>query len=813
MGTNQTKDFLRSLWGGDHVTAFVGVKSQGGEFKNVAVRTVDEAAQIASCNAEAGHDVYMSCAQFKNHDNRTAMNAHYANAFWLDLDCGADKVATGKGYATKNQARDALLQFARQTGLPNPDAIVDSGNGMHVYWFSNEPISAAKWKMQAGKLKALTHHYGLLADDNRTADMASVLRVPGTSNFKNADNPKQVILRLTNAGRILANPTVLIEQAYAAAGCPQTVAKPKIAGSAAAEPMQIEALAKQIADKHAQLWGGDWQGAVTGSGNLAAVGVVSYPSRSEAEMAMCGHITREALNSGVRDDQLPDTVMKVFERCGLYREEKRRQVENYAIPKVIADALATRDAAQVKVAMVTQSDTGADLITHEPGDILAGRTYARAKRNKLLWVSAAGKWLNWSGDRWSWCHCGEEMAAAKFVAAKILDHAATLFKADSQNPKHKKLMAFATNLQNLKRLEAMITLAKSEEGMTVGHMTQLDSDPWLLGVRNGVVNLKDGGLLSADPTMLITRQAAASFHDDAQCPKWLTFLDQTFEGDQETIDYLQRALGYTLTGLTTEEALFICFGHGANGKSVFANVISTILGDYAQAAPASLVTARRDGDAGPRNDLARLCGARLTSINETQNGDRLDEQVVKMLAGREQISARFLHKEFFDFWPTAKPWLRTNHKPIIVGEDDGIWRRLHLIPFRRKFAEHERDPWLEQKLLEERDGILAWMVRGCLEWKRIGLKPSTTVRRESASYRKESDLLGEFLECRTVVEPEAREDQQTLFATWRLWNDANGTRAGSKASFTRKLAERGYPEVKSNGKRYYAGVKLIAGAA
>lgn len=401
------------------------------------------------------------------------------------------------------------------------------------------------------------------------------------------------------------------------------------------------------------------------------------------------------------------------------------------------------------------------------------------------------------------------MAAAKKVAGKILEQAAKLFSSDPT--RYKKLMAFATSLQNLKRLQAMIELAKSEDGMSIGHMAALDSDPWQLGVRNGVVNLKDGGLLAPDPAMLITRQCAAEYHDDAQCPKWLEFLSQIFKGDQDTIAYIQRALGYTLTGTTTEEALFICFGHGANGKSVFSNVVSTIMGDYARAAPASLLTVRRADDSGPRNDLTMLCGARLVSINETQSGDRLDEQIVKSLAGREMISARFLHKEFFDFWPTAKPWLRTNHKPIITGEDDGIWRRLQLISFARKFSEDERDPWLESKLLDERDGILAWMVQGCLAWSRHKLKQSASVRRESATYRKESDLLGEFLEEMTKADPDTRVEQSALFSAYRNWHEGNGTRPGSKNTFTKKLKERNYGESKSTGRRFYTGLTLVKG--
>jgi putative DNA primase/helicase len=455
------------------------------------------------------------------------------------------------------------------------------------------------------------------------------------------------------------------------------------------------------------------------------------------------------------------------------------------------------------------STNTADLASAEPGDIVAGRVYAASSRNRLRWVGHAGRWIHWNGTRWEWAVLGEHMVLAKEVADWILSEASHLFaKTGGQS---NKLMKFAMALQSLSRLEAMVELAKSETGVTVGHLSDLDSNPWLLGVRNGVVDLKSGVLLAPDPAMLITRQVAADYDREAQCPCWLTFLDEIFQDDKDTIEFVQRALGYTLTGITTEEVLFICYGHGANGKSVFANVIGSILGDYGQTAPPSLLTVRRDGDAGPRNDIARLCGARLVQINELNQGDRLDEQVVKMLAGREVLSARFLHKEFFDFWPTAKPWLRTNHRPVVVGEDDGIWRRLMLIPFLRKIPEGSRDRWLESRLMAERNGILAWLVQGCLDWQRDGLKPSPLVRRESAAYRKDSDLLGEFLDERVTYDPNAKIEQSVLFQRYKGWNEANGTRYGSKAAFTRKLAERGYADSKSNGKRYYLGLRLAEG--
>jgi putative DNA primase/helicase len=406
---------------------------------------------------------------------------------------------------------------------------------------------------------------------------------------------------------------------------------------------------------------------------------------------------------------------------------------------------------------------------------------------------------------WVWCEKGEAIDAAKAVAKQLIDIGRQQLSNDQSRASS--LIKHGIKSHDLQRIEAMLKLAASEPGMTVT-INELDSNPWLLGVRNGVVDLRTGELLANDPLMLITRMCNASHDRTATCPRWLTFLDQVFDGDLDTIDTLQRALGYTLTGFTSEEVLFICFGHGSNGKSVFNNVVANILGSYGRVAPASLLTLRRNGDSSPRNDLAALAGARYVSINELQSGDRLDEQVVKLLAGREMISARFLHKEFFDFMPTFSPWLRTNHKPVITGDDDGIWRRLILIPFRQQFSGQAKDPHLEHKLMEERDGILGWMVDGAVKWQRDGLNLSLTIRSEGASYRKDSDLLGEFVGEVCITDPNESVLQADLYGQYRAWAQVNGIVPIAKASFTRRLAERGHPERKSNGQRFYCGLKI-----
>jgi putative DNA primase/helicase len=406
---------------------------------------------------------------------------------------------------------------------------------------------------------------------------------------------------------------------------------------------------------------------------------------------------------------------------------------------------------------------------------------------------------------WVWCDKGEAIDATKAVAKQFIDIGRQQLSNDES--RGSSLIKHGIKSHDLKRIEAMLKLAASEPGMTVS-INELDSDPWLLGVRNGVVNLKTGTLLANDPSMLITRVCNASHDHTATCPRWLTFLDQVFDGDLDTIDSVQRALGYTLTGFTSEEVLFICFGHGSNGKSVFNNVVANILGSYGRVAPPSLLTLRRNGDSSPRNDLAALAGARYVSINELQSGDRLDEQVVKLLAGREMISARFLHKEFFEFVPTFTPWLRTNHKPVITGDDDGIWRRLVLIPFRQQFSGQAKDPNLEHKLMEEQDGILGWMVDGAVKWQRDGLNLSPTIWSEGTSYRKDSDLLGQFLGEVCITDPNESVLQADLYRQYRAWTQVNGIGAIAKASFTRRLAERGYTEKKSNSKYFYRGLKI-----
>jgi hypothetical protein len=317
------------------------------------------------------------------------------------------------------------------------------------------------------------------------------------------------------------------------------------------------------------------------------------------------------------------------------------------------------------------------------GDVLNGQVFAKLLENQMLYVFSTGKWLRWIDEgaeaRWTWCDSGEEIQAAKIAVRHLLDTAMKEISTNPSDSKAVKQLHEARRAHDINKLQAMLKCAASEPGMGIASSSQLDSEPFLVGCRNGVVNLRTGDLNAPQPQQLITKQCSAAYTPDAPCPTWLRFLTDIFQADAATIDYLQRALGYTLTGCVDEEVLHFCFGKGLNGKSVFANVLAHIFGDYCVTAPADLLmrTNRESGN----TDIARLCGARLVLANETRSDQRIDDLVLKTLVSRERITARFLYQNSFEFWPTFKLWVRGNHKPIVTDDSDGAWRRLRLVPF------------------------------------------------------------------------------------------------------------------------------------
>ncbi|AJP47323.1 hypothetical protein PG1C_00460 [Rugosibacter aromaticivorans] len=416
--------------------------------------------------------------------------------------------------------------------------------------------------------------------------------------------------------------------------------------------------------------------------------------------------------------------------------------------------------------------------------------FTRRYHRDWRYVAAWGRWLVWDGHRWR----TEDTLAATDLIRSVCRHAAV----HADNPKIAAKLASSGTVGGVERLAR----ADRRHAATTA---EWDADPWLLDTPGGVVDLKTGRMRPHDRADRMTKITTATPGGD--CPIWRQFLVEITGGDAELQAYLQRMVGYCLTGVTSAHALFFLYGTGANGKSVFANVVSTILGDYASTASMDTFVETR-GDRHP-TDLAGLRGARFVTAIETEQGRRLNESKVKAITGGDKISARFMRQDFFEYTPQFKPVIVGNHKPAIRNIDEAMKRRMHLIPFTVTIPPERRDGNLTDKLLAERDGILAWAVAGCLVWQREGLKPPASVVSATEEYFESEDALGRWLDERCVREANAKSLTAELFGDWKQWADSAGEFIGSQRRFSDLLITRGVEKWRNTaGVRGFRGIGL-----
>jgi len=394
--------------------------------------------------------------------------------------------------------------------------------------------------------------------------------------------------------------------------------------------------------------------------------------------------------------------------------------------------------------------------------------YGATFRHERLRQDGGGIWLVWSDHHWRESKRGEIERAALMVARARM--AATSFIADKAI--HQAAVRWARQSESRHRLEAMLAMARTIMPQLATLPKDYDCDPWLLACRNGVVNLRTGQLRAGQPTDMITMSTRVAYDPNAACPRWEQFLMEVFDGDKALIHYIQKAVGYSLTGDIGEPALFLCWGSGRNGKTTLLNVLRQIAGEYGVNTPAS--TFEMNQRTNIPNDMAALRGRRLVTASETSESSRLNEARIKAMTGRDPITARFLHGEFFTYDPTYHIWLAMNHKPIVTGTDLGIWSRIKLIPFTVCFLGHE-DRMLPIKLEAELPGILAWAIRGCLAWQQEGLDPPSAVQVATENYRTESDSFRAFVNECCVVDPGAFVPAGVLRQEYEAWCRENGS--------------------------------------
>ncbi len=423
--------------------------------------------------------------------------------------------------------------------------------------------------------------------------------------------------------------------------------------------------------------------------------------------------------------------------------------------------------------------------------------FAKQHGDKVRYVWAWRKWLVWDGRRWKQDEGSMIQQLAKETIRSILGEAQ-----GTEDDRFKKLCKFAASAESATRRQAMLDLARSEPGIPV-EPEQLDNYPWLLNCQNGVIELNyHGECRLHDRHKMITKVVSVSYFPQADCPVWIQFLTEIFKGNANLVGFIQRLLGYCLTGKVTEQMLPIFYGVGANGKSTLINIMLELLGsDYSIKAPPDLLMLKQGTHPTERADLH---GKRLVACIETDEGRRLAESLTKDLTGGDMIRARRMREDYWQFAPTHKIILACNHKPVIRGTDHALWRRVRLIPFDMIVPEEEQDRELPEKLRAELPGILAWCVRGCLDWQANGMAAPSEVKLATADYRKTEDTINTFLtECCTS-NPDLNVKASALLEAFREWS---GDKRFSQRRFGLVLTERGYTRYTNNGV-WYSGLSL-----
>lgn len=523
-----------------------------------------------------------------------------------------------------------------------------------------------------------------------------------------------------------------------------------------------------------------------------------YPSQSEAELAMANHLAFFAGSGGeaqverlmrgsklARDKfdnslgegrtYLSHTVATAFQArtdfySGAAPAKKKRKEREVSLPNGIASTgpAALKDDS-------TLTDVG-----------LARRLVLEAS-GKLRYVREWKAWLAWNGKHWE----HDDGLAAAHTAKKVSDK---LWRelADLPHNERQKALSFVKSSASARGVEAAVRLARSEPQALV-RADSLNRHPYLLNVANGTLDLATAELRNHSPGDLMTHMANVAFDATAEAPTWRKFMSEVTNGNQELEAFLKRSCGLALSADVSEQVLWLHYGEGRNGKSTMLTVLLELLGSYAGPAPLEMLLVRRGFSKEVETQFASLAGKRLVTTVEADNGVRFSEATVKLLTGGDIVLARRLYE---DAWPVRPSWklhVAANHKPQVRGTDEGIWRRLMLTPWLRRFEGAAEDKKLKEKLLAELPGILNWCVAGFLQWKDLGgLKPPECVLAATKDYRGENDILGTWAgEC-CLKEANAVAEAAQLYRSYKEWSEDRGEFVMTATAFGRELERLGF---------------------
>lgn len=546
---------------------------------------------------------------------------------------------------------------------------------------------------------------------------------------------------------------------------------------------------------------------------LYAGDIAGYTSQSEADMALCNHLAYWTGCDAERMDRM-------FRGSGLFREKWLREQSGttygaLTIQKAILDCRnvytpgASGESYALRIGAESDADT-APAKRYTFDDMGNAERIFDAYGGFIRYSYTDKRWLYYDTRKWCMDTTGEiERAAEQAIKALDADEpmyarAAELDDEDGDGEGKKLYKAYLAHKKYSRSNRGKKAMLDELRHKIPISPMQTDIDGMLLNTPTGIFDLREGVLRPHDPEAYITKIAHVEYDPTATCPTWERFLGEIFGGDTDLINYVQRAVGYSMTASTVEQCVFFLHGSGSNGKSTFLSIVREMMGDYTvNIQPETIMVKNSPG--GANSDIARLKSARLVTTVEPNEGARLNEGLLKQLSGEDPVTARRLYGDEFEFIPQFKLWMATNHRPLIRGTDDGIWRRIKMIPFTVQIPDEKKDKHLAGKLRRELPGIFNWAIDGCRKYQEGGLQEPRSVRGSTMEYRKDMDAIQQFIdEC---CEQSGECPAVSLYSAYSDWAKRNHQYEMNNNVFGRKMSER-YVKQKTRNGAVYIGIKL-----
>lgn len=535
----------------------------------------------------------------------------------------------------------------------------------------------------------------------------------------------------------------------------------------------------------------------------------AYASQSEADMAFCNML---AFWCGCDTDKMDS----IFRQSGLMRDkwDRKQSGTTYGIitlQKAVSGCTQTYNPKQHNDYSISIGDGKAVQAVDEEkmraytfDDMGNANRFVDLFGENVRYCYTEKKWYFYNSMRWSVDNLGVILRMADKCVEAMKAEAKLYLQADEESGGDM-AKAFEKHMKSSRSNKSKKAMLNEVEHHLPILPIQMDRYKMALNTPSGIINLKNGDVKAHNSEYYFTKITSVDCAEAADCPRWLAFLDDIFAGDKDLIRYIQKAVGYSLTGSTAEQCAFFLYGTGRNGKSTFIDVIRDVFGDYAANIQPETIMVKSSQNSAINSDIARLKGARLVTSVEPNEGVRLNEGLLKQLTGDDTVTARKLYSEEFEFKPEFKLWMATNHKPIIRGTDTGIWRRIHMIPFDVQIPEDKVDKNLTHKLKAEMTGIFKWCIDGCLMWQREGLQMPAAVLKSVREYRREMDVISAFIEDKCTLEGTVQ--ASTLYAAYVSWADSNNEYCMSNTKFSTEIAKR-FEKIKGRNYNYFTGISI-----